>query len=50
MSTPTEVVTPVNPALPRGGLREVGLLAYPVILTQMSMTTMQFVDLSLIHI
>ena len=48
MSPPTEVVTPINPAFSRGGLREVGLLAYPVILTQMSMTAMQFVDTAMV--
>ena len=35
-------------APPRGGVREVALLAYPVILTQMSMTTMGLVGSAMV--
>jgi len=35
-------------ARPRGGLREVGVLAYPVILTQVSITTMHVVDSAMV--
>jgi MATE family multidrug resistance protein len=43
---PVSSVPPADP--PRGGVREVALLAYPVILTQMSMTTMGLVDSAMV--
>jgi len=50
MVQPTEVVlpTPPPPDNGRGGLREVGWLAYPVILSQISSTVMGVVDSAMV--
>ena len=49
MSNPTEVIPPaVTAAAHRGGLREVGILAYPVIITQISATVMGIVDSAMV--
>ena len=47
--SPSETVATRSSTTPeRGGLREVALLAYPVILTQISVTTMQLVDSAMV--
>ena len=48
MANPTEIVPPAVPRSVRGNLREVGLLAYPVILTQLSATVMGIVDSAMV--
>jgi MATE family multidrug resistance protein len=48
VANPTEIVPPAVPAAARGNLREVGLLAYPVILTQLSATVMGIVDSAMV--
>lgn len=48
MSNPTEVVPPVAAPSERGGLREVGQLAYPVILSQISATVMGIIDSAMV--
>ncbi len=48
MANPTEVVTPTATPPPGGGLREVGALAYPVILSQISATVMGIVDSAMV--
>ena len=48
MANPTEIVPPAVPMAARGNLREVGLLAYPVILTQLSATVMGIVDSAMV--
>lgn len=50
MVQPTEVVLPSPPATEhgRGGMREVGWLAYPVILSQISSTMMGVVDSAMV--
>ncbi len=48
MANPTEIVPPAVPSSVRGNLREVGLLAYPVILTQLSATVMGIVDSAMV--
>jgi MATE family multidrug resistance protein len=45
MATPISATAPVSARAPAaGGVREVTLLAYPIVLTQMSQTLMQVVD------
>lgn len=48
MANPAEIVPPAVPSSVRGNLREVGLLAYPVILTQLSATVMGIVDSAMV--
>jgi len=48
MTLPTEIVSPVVPTSEKGNLREVGLLAYPVILSQLSATVMGIVDSAMV--
>jgi MATE family multidrug resistance protein len=48
VANPTEIVPPAVPSAARGNLREVGLLAYPVILTQLSATVMGIVDSAMV--
>jgi MATE family multidrug resistance protein len=48
VANPTEIVPPAVPTARRGNLREVGLLAYPVILTQLSATVMGIVDSAMV--
>jgi len=48
VANPTEIVPPAVPSARRGNLREVGLLAYPVILTQLSATVMGIVDSAMV--
>jgi len=48
VANPTEIVSPALPIAARGTLREVGLLAYPVILTQLSATVMGIVDSAMV--
>jgi len=47
---PASADTPVPQTAIPGGLREVTLLAYPVILTQISITTMQLVDSAMVGV
>jgi len=44
MATPINASTPVAARVRAGGVREVALLAYPIVLTQMSQTVMHVVD------
>ncbi len=44
MATPINASAPVLDRARAGGVREVALLAYPIVLTQMSQTSMQVVD------
>ncbi len=48
MANPAEIVPPAVPSARSGNLREVGLLAYPVILTQLSATVMGIVDSAMV--
>jgi MATE family multidrug resistance protein len=48
VANPTEIVSPALGISARGNLREVGLLAYPVILTQISATVMGIVDSAMV--
>jgi len=44
MSTPITASRPISARVRAGGIREVALLAYPIVLTQMSQTVMHVVD------
>jgi hypothetical protein len=46
MATPITASSPVAARVRAGGVREVTLLAYPIVLTQMSQTVMHVVDRS----
>lgn len=48
MALPIEGTTASEPLSARGGLREVTLLAYPVVLTQLAGTTMHVVDAAMV--
>jgi MATE family multidrug resistance protein len=49
MARPDTIPEPLLPAPgPRGSVREVALLAYPVVLTNLSMTAMGFVDTAMV--
>ncbi|UCE85360.1 MAG: MATE family efflux transporter [Deltaproteobacteria bacterium] len=48
MANPVSITTQLGTSVSRGGVREVGILAFPVVLTQMSTTAMMIVDSAMV--